>query len=472
MRKLYLSLIALVLSLAAVANTPVFNIRDFGAVGDGVNIDSPAFNKAIIAASQAGGGVVLVPEGTYLCFSIRLKSNILIRFEEGSVVKAAPVGELGAYDAPEPNPWDKYQDFGHSHWQNSLFWGIGIENFGVEGPGLIDGTGVLSRGVSKVGVEGPANKAFGLKNCKNVSFKDVTFLNSGHFSLLLTGVDNLLIDNVTADTNRDAFDIDCCENVEIRNCRVNTLNDDAIVLKCSYGLGWAKPCQNVLIEDCEVSGYDIGSYLSGEKTTNVTHAPDRDGPTGRVKLGTESNGGFRNIEIRNIRFNHCRGLALESVDGACLENIKVSGLVMDDINNSPIYIRLGDRMRGPEDLPSSIVRNIEISDVKVTNCDSRYALLIVGLEGHPVENVLLKDISIQYRGGLTKEDVKLQRGGNDFFGRLGAYPEPASHGIQPAWGLSVSYARNMVLDNAKMELMNPDQRPKIYKHKVKKLVWK
>lgn len=113
MRKLFLSLVALLLGLAAAANTPVFNIKDFGAVGDGVSIDSPAFNKAIIAASEAGGGVVLVPEGTYLCFSIRLKSNILIRFEKGAVVKAAPVGELGAYDAPEPNPWDKYQDFGH-----------------------------------------------------------------------------------------------------------------------------------------------------------------------------------------------------------------------------------------------------------------------------------------------------------------------------------------------------------------------
>ena len=176
-----------------------------------------------------------------------------------------------------------------------------------------------------------ANKAIALKNCKNVTIKGIKLLQCGHFALLLTGVDNLVIDRVLADTNRDAFDIDCCANVRITNCIVNSLNDDGIVLKCSYGLGWPKATENVLIENCKVSGYDPSTLYYGTYGETITAAPDRDGPTGRIKLGTESNGGFRNVTIRNCEFKRCRGLALETVDGAPLENIKVKGIKMDDI---------------------------------------------------------------------------------------------------------------------------------------------
>ncbi len=458
-------------ALCALSEAKVHNVLDYGAKGDGQAIDSPAINAAIEAASSEGGGVILFPAGIYSSYSIRLKDNITLRLEKGAVIKAAKPTELMGFDDPEPNEWDMYQDFGHSHWKNSLIWGIGLKNLKFEGEGLIDGTGVLSRGERRPGGLADANKAIALKECDNVTIKGISLLMCGHFALLLTGVDNLLIDGVTVDTNRDAFDIDCCENVKILNCKVNSLNDDGIVLKCSYGLGRAKPTANVLIKNCEVSGYDPGTLYSGEKTTAIAKAPDQDGPTGRIKLGTESNGGFRNIKVRDCKFTHCRGLALETVDGAPMENIDVKGLVMDDICNSPIYIRIGDRMRGPETLPASIARNIRISDVKVTNCDSRYALLIVGLPDNPVENVTLKNISIQYRGGLTLDDVKQQKNSNPFFfGRRGGYPEPSAHGIQPAWGLSMQHARNITFKNVTMTLMQPDEREKMYLKDVENFV--
>ena len=160
------------------------------------------------------------------------------------------------------------------------------------------------------------------------------------------------------------------------------------------------------------------------------------------------------------------------MDGALIENIKVKHLRMDDIWNSPIYIRIGDRMRGPKELPASVARNIEISDVVVTNCDARYALLIVGLPDSPVQNVTLRDIHIQYKGGLTKEDVRLQRGANSFFfGRNSGYPEPSAHGIQPVWGLSMQHARNIRFQNVTMELMQPDEREKIFLDDVEGFVW-
>ncbi len=466
-------ILTILLALSCISGyAKVYNVRDFGAVGDGVHIDSPAINAAIEAAAQKGGGVILFPEGIYSSYSIRLKDNITLRLDKGSVIKAAkPTAEQG-YDVAEPNEWDAYQDFGHSHWQNSLIWGIGLKNLKFEGEGTIDGTDALSRGLGRQGPVAEANKAIALKNCKNVTIKGIKLLQCGHFALLLTGVDNLVIDRVLADTNRDAFDIDCCANVKISNCIVNSLNDDGIVLKCSYGLGWPKATENVLIENCKVSGYDPGTVYYGTYGETITAAPDRDGPTGRIKFGTESNGGFKNVTIRNCEFKRCRGLAFETVDGAPLENIKVKGVKMDDIWNSPIYIRIGDRMRGPKDLPASYARNIEISDVTVTNCDSRYALLIVGLEGNPVENVTLKNIHIQYKGGLTLDDVREQRNSNPFFfGRNSGYPEPSAHGIQPAWGLSMQHARNITFKNVTMELMQPDEREKIFLKDVENFVW-
>ena len=367
-------LLSLLLTFLALSRSLALDVRDFGALGDGRHIDSPAINAAIESAASAGGGLVVVPEGTYLCYSIHLRSGITLRLERGAVIKAAPVTDTEGYDEAEPNE-SRYQDYGHSHWHNSLLWGENLHDLTIEGEGLIDGTDVLKRDGPRRGYRGmpQANKALALRDCRRVTLRGVSFLQCGHFAMLLTGVDDLLIEDLLIDTNRDAIDIDCCERVVVRRCRVNSLCDDAIVLKCSYALGRPKPTEHVLVEDCEVSGYDVGTFYDGTCTTLVEKAPDGDGPTGRIKLGTESNGGFRHITIRRCRFTHCRGLALETVDGAAMEDVDVSDLTMHDICNSPIYIRLGDRMRAPEAFHPSTVRNIRIRHVKVTDADSRYA---------------------------------------------------------------------------------------------------
>ena len=114
----------------------VYDVRAFGAKGDGQTLDTLAINKAIEAAADAGGGTVHFPAGSYLSFSIHLKSNIALYLDQGATIVAAdPRESKGTYDLPEPNEWDMYQDFGHSHWQNSLIWGIGVENVSILGPG-------------------------------------------------------------------------------------------------------------------------------------------------------------------------------------------------------------------------------------------------------------------------------------------------------------------------------------------------
>jgi polygalacturonase len=485
MRRLLLGLSLLWIGMTALA----LNVKEMGAMGDGKHIDSPAINAALARVAGSGGGVVVLPEGVYLCYSIRLQSNVTLRLEKGAVLKAAPVCDTEGYDEAEPND-SRYQDFGHSHWHNSLLWGENLHDVTLEGEGLVDGTGVLQRGTPRQGYVGKpqANKALALRECRNVTIRGLNFLACGHFALLLTGVDDLLIENVTADTNRDGFDIDCCERVTVHGCRVNTPNDDAIVLKCSYALGRPKPTTDVVIEDCSVSGYDTGSVIRGTCTTQTMRAPDGDGPTGRIKLGTESNGGFRHIVIRRCTFVHSRGLALETVDGAAMQNIDVSDLTMTDICNSPIYIRLGRRMRAPEGFHHSSTRNIRIRNVRVTDADSRYACIIAGVEGNPVRDVSIEGVSILYRGDLTMDDVKQQRGSNPFFFKRprtsgqtmavtpasdhhadASYPEPSAHGIQPAWGWSVFHAENIRFRNLRLETLHHDERPWLYLDKSRRV---
>ncbi len=121
------------------SGSSIYDVRAFGARGDGKTIDTPAINKAIESATAAGGGTVRFPAGIYLSFSIHLKSHITLYFDQGATILAADSNlSKDRYDLPEPNEWDMYQDFGHSHWQNSLIWGIGLENISILGPGLID----------------------------------------------------------------------------------------------------------------------------------------------------------------------------------------------------------------------------------------------------------------------------------------------------------------------------------------------
>jgi len=294
-----------------------YNIKTYGARGDGKTLDTSAINRAIETAAKNGGGTVFFPAGTYLSFSIHLKSNITLYLDNGATLLAAdPAIHKGKYDSFEPNEFDMYQDFGHSHWKNSLIWGIGVENVAIIGQGKIDGKGLSKRSpgpqkprtegetpvsmqnnVSPLGelsplkeMEGLGTKAIALKLSKNVTLKDFTIFQGGHFALLATGVDNLTIDGLRVDTNRDGFDIDACRNVRISNVYVNTPNDDAIVLKSSYALGFARATENVTITNSQVSGFDLGTMLDGTFKTTQEFAPDKDRVTGRIKFGTESNG--------------------------------------------------------------------------------------------------------------------------------------------------------------------------------------
>ncbi len=448
---------------ALTAQAAWYDVTTFGAKGDGKTIDSPAINKAIEEASNKGGGTVYIPAGTYACYSIRLKSNISIYLETGATILAAFPSETEGYDEAEPNPDNPYQDFGHSHWKNSLMWAMGEHDITIYGSGLISGEG-LSREESRL--PGVGNKALAFKECRNITVKDISMYRCGHFAIIATGVDNLHLNSLIVDTNRDGFDIDACRNVRVTDCTVNCPWDDAIVLKSSYALGYFKDTENVTISGCFVSGYDFGSVLAGTWETDLAVAPDHGSNTGRIKLGTESSGGFKNIAITNCIFERSRGLALESVDGGHLEDIVVSNITMRDVGNAPFFLRLGGRQRSPEGTPIGKLRRVSISNVNVYNANSEFSNIISGIPGHNIEEVTFDNINIHFEGGYTTEDGQREVPEN-----IKTYPEPWMFGTIPASGFYVRHAKNIQFNNIRFYFNKTDGRPLFVLDDVEKTVF-
>lgn len=454
-----------------------------------------------MAASAAGGGTVVFPAGEYLSHSIRLRSWVTLEFRAGATLIAADpprAGESGGYDAPEPGEPNVYQDFGHSRFHNSLIWGEKLEGVGLRGPGRIFGRG-LSRGNGRIALpvgqvapqpdgrlpdvleaDGPiavenfttvapgafgyphvsdtlppgvGNKAVALRECRGVTIRDLTILHGGHFAILASACDNVVIDAVFIDTNRDGIDVDACANVRITNCSVNSPWDDGICVKSSCGAGLIRPAENVTISNCYVSGFVEGTLYDGTRSREVLH---RGGPIGRIKLGTEATGGFRNITISNCVFEFCRGLALEQVDGGPMEDIAVSNLTMREVMNAPIFIRLAGRLRSPlAECPGTAAR-ISISNVVAYDVVPDHGIFIAGIDGYPVRDIQLSGIQLHCRGGGTRDHAE-----RVVPPMVDGYPEPILFGPLPAWGLFIRHAKRVRLNQITLQLINADQRPPV-----------
>lgn len=447
------------------------------------SLATEAINAAIAHAHARGGGEVVLPAGRHLSFSIRLMSGVTLRLAEGCVLEAAdPAAHGGAYYPAEPNPHDLWQDFGHSHWRNSLIWGEDLEDVAILGPGRIDGAGLTREGpgsrwsrqagefpLSMAGLSAEAmaelspgieamaglgNKAIALKRVKRARIEGLTVFRGGHFAVLATGCEDLVLRDLVIDTNRDGLDIDACRDVLISGCRVNTPNDDAIVLKSSLALGEPIPTERVTIERCEVSGFDLGTMLDGAFGRTQQRAPDQDRVTGRIKLGTESNGGFYDIVIRDCRFTRSRGLALEVVDGGTMENVLAERLILEEVTTAPIFLRVGDRRRAPDGAPLGAMRNIVLRDIEASDILADYAATIAGLPDSPIRNVTLSNIRLSYRGGGGAAWAERRPGDLPE-----AYPEPSMFGPSPVHGLWARHVDGLSIEALTIETATPDARP-------------
>ena len=459
MKQLMMTMMLLAVGVVRVGAQGVYDVRNYGAVGDGQTLDSPAINAAIEAAEKGGGGQVLVPAGTYLSGSIRLKSNIDLHLSAGCTIVAADPKQFPderVYDESESfGGFPEYQDGGHTYFHNSLIWAEGQTNVSITGHGMIDGQGLTRKDTENAGhVQGGSigtgDKAIALKLCRQVTIRDITIYRGGHFAIIMTGCDLSTVDNVTIDTNRDGFDIDCCKYMTVTNCRINTPHDDALVLKSSYALKRPVLTEHIAISNCNITGYKCGTLLDG------TYVPEPvNWVCGRFKLGTESNGGYRNIALTNCTFMYSSGLAFEEVDQGKMENIVVSNITMSHVHHYPIYITTGCRNRGPKEVTRlSSARDIQISNLVADDCDSLCAIIVTGMSEEPIRNVWLQNIRLQFRGGGTRDLVH-----KDYREQGTNYPEPKFAGWTPAYGLYARHVEGLHVSDVTFSVARPDYRP-------------
>jgi hypothetical protein len=470
---------------AAGSLTGFHNVRNYGARGDGTAIDSPAINKAIEAAARNGGGAIVFPPGRYLCFSIRLKSHITLVLMPGCTIEAAdPRTHKGRYDLPEGVFEEQLVDYGLAHFHNSLIYGDGVTDIAIVGQGLIHGLGLEREGPPprwhgmagwrsptelgltadaarraiplEIAYEGRGLKAIGLTQCRNVLLKDFSILQGGHFACYVLGSSNVRIDGLTIDTDRDGIDIDCCRDVRVTNCVVNAPKDDAIVLKSSFALQRPVFCEDVQVIGCKTSGYLLGSVLDGTYRKSDYVSTDKVGVLGRIKLGTDSVTGFRNVLIADCMCENSRGLQLGAIDGGVLEDVTFRDINLVNPVNHPIFLRLSARNRAPQGAGVAKVRRVRFSGIQVSGARMEYPCGVVGIPNGLIEDVSFRGINVSAAGGGTAADAA-----RDVPERRNSSLEPSFMGTLPAHGLYARHVRNLSVVDCGFHTLAPDARPAI-----------
>ncbi|SOE23384.1 Polygalacturonase [Spirosomataceae bacterium TFI 002] len=452
-----------------------YSITNYGAVGDGITLNTIAIQKAIDAAHKNGGGRLLVSKGKYLTGTIELKSNVELHLKKDAILLGSTIPShyrsLEMNGRPEAIKKDDNS-------QLALIVAFKADNISISGTGTIDGQGqelaIHIDSLHHAGIvidpdysyrsnrpnEKMRPKLLRFSTCENVKLTQTSFRNSACWGLSFELCTNLTLDGLNiynrAYWNNDGMDITDSKNVRITNCDVNSA-DDGICLK-SYYIGYAN--ESIYIANCTI----------------------RSGASA-IKFGTASYSGFKNVTIENIKvFDTYRSaIALESVDGAIIENIKISNLVAVNTGNS-IFIRLGHR----DGSKPGIVRNVHMKNIKVQvplgrpdiNYDIRarepsqhhnpYPASITGIPGHNVQNVVLENIEISYPGRATKGQayVPLSRL-KDVPEEIKGYPEFTMFPELPSWAFYVRHAEGIQFKNVSLKLDDDDFRPALIFDDVK-----
>ncbi len=443
----------------------IININELGILPNTNELVSKKLQSIIDGLDEET--TLIFPKGKYLLSTIFVHSDLHFVFEEGCLI----LGSENFYDyAPEEKiSYPLYQDSSHSYFDCSLFVGKNVKNISFFGPGIIDmqSTWDLDN-VRNIVHRGP--KAFAFKECDELSFKDFELYNATDLAIYFAGCNNVLVDNIKMRVYIDGVSPDNSKNVVIKNCDIEA-GDDAIAVKSSFTLNRFDECENIEIYNCNL-----------KSRCNA------------IKFGTETNGGFKHINIKdiNIRETRMAGIAIESVDGAIIDDINIDNVNMRNVA-SPLFIHLGKRLRGPKGIKIGQIKNITIKNITATGPYEPYDIIewnyvsfvnkdrkqypwifgsaegvknlneskdspwqfisnICGLPGHDLENITLENIKFELAGGCNEYNEIVPEEAQE-------YPEVYVYGkVLPAKGIYFRHIINLHLKNIEISTIRPDIR--------------
>ncbi len=443
-----------------------YNVLKFGAVADGLTLNTIAIQKAIDKAHKKGGGRIIFPAGKFLTGSIILKSNVTLHLEENAIL-------LGSTEVSQYQKIYKWM---------GLILADHSKNIGITGQGTIDGQGrALALGIDSLFYAGQLDSIhYSLKDkrpieiarpliiefyeCENIKITGINIQNGACWIQRYARCRNLLIDKIRvisdAYWNNDGMDIVDSKNVRITNCYVDT-GDDGICLKSVQRGQYF--CDSIYIANCTVRS-----------------------SASAIKLGTISYGGFRNVVIENIKvFDTFRSaIAIESVDGGIIENVRIENITATNTGNA-IFVRLGERRKK---WPTGEIKNVLLKNIRVDVCFERpdyaydmrgpalpffhniFPISITGVPDHIIENIRLENIEITYpgRGNKAMAYAPLHRL-DDIPEEVRAYPEFSMFGELPAWGFYVRHVTDFSMKNVSIKIKEADYRPAMVFDDVKKV---
>ena len=461
----------------------IFNVKDYGAKGDSITLDSPAVQKAVDACHEAGGGVVYFPKDIYVLATVFLKDNVHIRFEEGTDILGAL--DFYAYAQQEEIDYPLYQDASHSFFDLAMFVGKGCKNISITGHAYINMRSIWDED----GVRGPAilkrgPKCISLKECENVELAGFEMKFVPDLAIYFAGCNNVDIHHIKMQVYIDGISPDSCHNVKIHDCDVVS-GDDGIVFKSSYTLNRIEICKNIHVYNCRVS-----SRCSA------------------IKFGTETNGGFEDILIEDIDVYDSRitGLAIESVDGAVIDGLTVRNIRMKNTNGL-LFIYLGNRMRGPEGREIGEIRNVTLENITAEGPYEAYTAIpmgyssyyahdyyqepwaapkqfrripedapdfkredgwqfssnMCGMPDRPLKNITLKNVHLKVNGGVKEYPREIPE-------PTRPYPEVWNLGLTlPAKGIFFRHIDGLTLENVTVDSYYPDAREDFVFEDIKNL---
>ena len=447
------------------------NAIDCGAIADGKTLNTQAVQNAIDKLAANGGGTLRFTAGKYVLSTVFLKSNITVQIDKDALILGA--ASYYDYEQEEKIDYPIYQDASHTYYNPSMFLGINCENICITGGGEIDMRSVWDEdGVRGAAIKHRGAKCIALKECKNIEVSNLVINNVSDLAIYFAGCENVDIFGIKMRVYIDGISPDNSKNVRIHDCDVET-GDDGIVFKSSYTLNRLDICKDIHVWDCKI-----------KSRCNA------------IKFGTETNGGFEDILIENIEMYETRicGIAIESVDGAIVDRVTVRNVNMRNVQ-SPIFIHVGKRMRGPAGREVGKIKNVLLENITATGPYEPYEVVawnyfsykagdfyqypwifgvaesfddtksgntkdsdwqmtcnICGLQDSLLENITLKNVHLSLDGGVKNYTREVPEEAQD-------YPEVYVYGrILPAKGIYFRHIDGLTLDNVTVDTYRPDAR--------------